>query len=334
MKKSIAILGVNSFSGAWFANYLLSKEYSVTGFYRSRDVDDLFLPYLKAEQAPRSEFQMFNVNLLTDYENIAETIKEKQIDTVVNFAAQSMVAESWITPHDWYDTNVSAFSKLLTALNKSIGKKLMKFVQFSTPEVYGSTNGLIKENWNFNPTTPYAISRAASDFHLRALNQQFDFPVIFTRAANVYGPHQRIYRVIPKIIVKALKSEPFELHGGGTSLRSFVHIEDVCKGVLRIIQEGEIGASYHISTNDFVSILELTQEILGKLGIEFTQVVKVVGDRQGKDNAYLLDSSKIRSDLEWQEEISLSDGIDQVIGWVKGNWNKIQTLNSDYLHTR
>ena len=334
MKSTIAIIGIQSFSGGSFAKFLLERDFSVVGFARSTKVDRTLLPYAKWLEQNPSRINIIPANILNDTEVISNRIQESGAEIVVNFAAQSMVAESWISPEDWYDVNVSALAKLVQNLVNNKNCNLKKFIQFTTPEVYGSTEGLIKENWNLNPTTPYAISRAASDFHLRALASTFDFPVIFTRAANVYGPHQKLYRVIPKLIVKAIKEETFELHGGGTSLRSFIHAEDVSNALMKITDQGIIGETYHISTEEFVSIADLVGLILTKLGKDFSKCVKIVDDRPGKDSAYLLDSAKIRSELRWKDEISLSEGIDTVVDWINQQWSILKDLEPHYVHIR
>jgi len=334
MKSMIAIIGIQSFSGGSFAKYLLERDFSVTGFARSTKVDRTLLPYAKWLKQDSSRITVISANNLHDTELISNGIQDSGAEIVINFAAQSMVAESWSSPEDWYDVNISALARLVGSLVNKKQCKIEKFIQFTTPEVYGSTEGLIRENWNFNPTTPYAISRAASDFHLRALSSTFDFPVIFTRAANVYGPHQRLYRVIPKLIMKAIKGETFELHGGGTSLRSFIHAGDVSNALMKIIDQGITGETYHISTEEFVSIADLVGVILTKLGKEFDKCVKIVEDRPGKDSAYLLDSAKIRSELKWKDEITLSEGINTVIDWIDQEWSTLKGLESNYVHYR
>jgi dTDP-glucose 4,6-dehydratase len=212
--------------------------------------------------------------------------------------------------------------------------KLKKFINFTTPEVYGNTTGKITENWQFNPTTPYAISRAAGDYHLKALYENFNFPVIFTRTANVYGPYQKLYRVIPKLILKVLNGEKFQLQGEGKSLRSFIHSEDVSSALMKIMQDGAVGDSYHISTEQVVSIRQLVERILSKLGLDFESNVELVPDRIGKDKAYLLDSKKIRSELDWNDSILLNEGLDQTIEWIQRDWALLRTFKTDYVHTR
>ena len=127
-------------------------------------------------------------------------------------------------------------------------KFLKKYVHITTPEVYGSTDqGWIKESFNFAPSTPYAVSRAACDLHLKSFFDAYDFPVVFTRAANVYGPGQQLYRIIPRTILSCLSGKSMDLHGGGKSMRSFIHINDVAQATLKISLESKNGTQWHLS---------------------------------------------------------------------------------------
>ena len=175
-----------------------------------------------------------------------------------------MVAESWLRPWDWYNTNVVSFSKLIHCLKDL---NITKFLNFSTPEVYGDTRKLIKENLNFNPTTPYAISRAAQDFNLSAYYKSFKFPVVFTRTANIFGPCQQLFRIVPITIIKSMKNQKIFLHGSGKSIRSFIFMEDVCGVLYKILKDKKnIGKTFHISTKKFISIKNLVNLILKLVG--------------------------------------------------------------------
>lgn len=334
MSSPVAIIGINSFSGSTFAKHLLESGTSVIGFARNTSLQNEFLPYTSVPDRDSVTLEVFTANLLSDSDIMVDIIAERDCTSIVNFAAQSMVAESWVSPEDWYDTNVSGVAKLVSKLSSVKNSKLEKFVQFSTPEVYGSTSGLIKENWNFNPTTPYAISRAASDLHLRAMLRTYGFPVIFTRTANIYGSNQRLYRIIPKLVMKVIKGEEFSLHGGGASRRSFVHSSDVALALSAILKKGEIGESYHISGTEFISILDLTKKIIHLLDSDFDRTVRIVSDRPGKDQAYLLDSSKIRGELGWSDHVTLNQGLGEVINWIKTEWNTIKDTTLEYTHFR
>ena len=205
-----------------------------------------------------------------------------------------MVHESWKRPADWFETNILSQTKLIELI-KNI-KQLKIFLNFSTPEVYGDTTSkLISEDFNFNPSTPYAISRACFDTYLLSQKKYFKFPVIITRTANVYGPYQDLYRVLPKTILSSMNNSQMQIHGKGNSVRSFIYIEDVCEALLKIISHGRVGETYHISTRKFISILDLcklTNKLLNK-----KNKFKFVKDRIGKDQNYKLDIKKITNQL-------------------------------------
>ena len=217
------VIGSNSFSGSNFVNYLLKNNYKVIGVSRSKDVHENFLPYLWINQNTNylsDKFIFEQIDLNKDLEKLISLIDNYEPQYIVNFAAQGMVAESWLNPTHWYKTNVLS----QVAFHDELRKRdfLKKYVHVTTPEVYGSTDeGWIKENYNFMPSTPYAVSRAACDLHLLSFFKAYDFPVVFTRAANVYGPGQQLYRIIPRTMLGALTGKGMNLNGGGLSERSF-----------------------------------------------------------------------------------------------------------------
>jgi dTDP-glucose 4,6-dehydratase len=325
--ENILIIGSNSFSGAAFGASLPDK-YKKHNVFRTSLPSDAFIQSNRTSSG--DTYTQWNLN--DDPKTIQNLIRENDIKTIVNFAAQSMVGQSWEKPEDWYEANNVSFSRLLRLIAKE--ETVSKFIQFTTPEVYGSTDGWVKENFHFAPTTPYAISRAASDWHLKALYETFGFPVIFTRAANVYGEHQRLYRIIPRVILSALTGRKVPLQGGGKSIRSFIHIEDVCGALVRIMESGKLGESYHISTNELITIYELVQLISIKLDVNIKDLVEMAPDRSGKDYAYQLDSQKIRGELGWTEKISLDIGLDRTIKWVQDNLDELKNLSMDYEHKR
>jgi dTDP-glucose 4,6-dehydratase len=330
---AIAIIGVNSFSGSWMARFLLERGVNVLGFARTMNRASELLAYTDSVKSPNS-LEIVQANLVTDHDRIADAIIDSKVTCVINYASQSMVAESWNNPEDWYDTNLVALSKMTKRFISGSRNYLQKFIQFSTPEVYGSTNGLVKENWSLNPTTPYAVSRAASDLHLKAMHSAYGFPVIFTRAANVYGRHQPLYRLIPKLIMKALKNEVFLLHGTGESKRSFIHIEDTCQAVWNLVTGGRIGDSYHISSQEFVSIREVAIQTLRTMGKDENALLVNSPERLGKDLEYCLDSNKIRLETDWSDKISLQEGIADTVSWIEREIRNLENLPLEYRHTR
>ena len=328
MPKRWFIIGSNSFSGASFISHLLEKGETVAGCSRSKEAFDAFLPYKWIPQS--NEFIFHQLDLNSDTDQIINVIRENQSEYVVNFAAQSMVAESWLYPDQWYQTNVVANVRLHEELRKI--KNINKYVHVTTPEVYGTCSGDVKEDAPYNPSTPYAASRAACDLHLMTFYKQYKFPVVFTRAANVYGPGQQLYRIIPKTIFCIRLGVKLPLHGGGISVRSFINMNDVSEATRLIAEDGILGDTYHISTFRMVSIRELVEMVCSSMGVRFDDVVELAGERPGKDSAYRLDSSKVRNELGWQDKISLENGIAEVVAWIEKYWDQIKGMKPEYRH--
>ena len=321
------ILGSNSFSGATFADFVLALGGHVVGTSRSAEPNNAFLPY---KWHDNKNFTFHELDLNKHLKELMELIQDIKPAYVVNFAAQSMVGESWQNPSDWFMTNAVSTIKFHDELRKY--DSLKRYVHVSTPEVYGSCSGFVGENFAFNPSTPYAVSRATADMSLRTFYTAYNFPVVTTRAANVYGPGQQLYRIIPRTILFILLGRKLQLHGGGVSTRSFIHMKDVCDATWKVMTDGNNGETYHISTDEVISIRSLVERICLKLNVAFDDHVEFVGDRIGKDSAYHLDSKKIRAKLGWEDKTSLEQGLDECISWVKSNFEILKQQPFDYQH--
>lgn len=328
--QTCVVIGSNSFSGACFVNHLLQHDFNVLGISRSVEPNKAFLPYKWQPRERKFNFHQYDLN--KDIAEIVDLVRENEAPYVINFAAQSMVAESWLAPADWLMTNSVSTVKLHEELRKC--DFLRRYVHVSTPEVYGNCSGFVNESLEFNPSTPYAVSRAASDMSLKAFYKAYNFPVVTTRAANVYGPGQQLYRIIPRTILYILLGKKIQLHGGGVSHRSFIHMDDVSDATLRIMLNGKNGETYHISTNKVISIRDLVEALCSKLGVCFEDQVEIVGERLGKDATYQLDSSKLRNELQWQDMVSLDRGLVQCIDWVKTNIETLKNQPFEYIHKK
>lgn len=326
--RKFLVLGSNSFSGATFVDYLLRQGEEVVGVSRSPEPPAPFLPYRWSDGAGRFRFFQHDIN--TDLDGLIGLANRERPGFVVNFAAQSMVAESWRNPDHWMMTNVVSTVRLHDRLRHC--DFLQKYVHVTTPEVYGSTTGWVKEDTPFNPSTPYAVSRAASDMSLRTYFAAYEFPVVFTRAANVFGPGQQLYRIVPRTALFLRLGRRLQLHGGGHSQRSFIHMRDVSEATYRIALEGSLGETYHISTDRLISIRDLVQLMCDRIGARFSDAVDVVGERLGKDAFYQLDSSRLRSELGWTDRTSLEEGIGETIAWVDRFLPELKSLPFDYQH--
>lgn len=330
MSEHICVIGANSFSGAHFVKKALERGCRVSGVSRSEEPDPVFLPWKNLPQHIIRHYDFSQLDINRNLDALMEKLEREKPAYIVNFAAQGMVAESWHAPCQWLRTNALSPLALLNFLREKTW--LRKFVQISTPEVYGSTSGTIKESFFYNPSTPYAVSKACADMNLKAYFQAFGFPVVFTRAANVYGPGQRLYRIIPKAILQFLTGEKLELHGGGSAVRSFIHIDDVCDATLKIMLDGKAGEVFHISGPDVVSIRDLARKIAAIMNVDPDSAIVAVGERLGKDSHYLLDSSKLEHELHWKPRHTLDSGIREVISWIRGNFVALAKMPRNYQH--
>ena len=280
MGNRIVVIGSNSFSGASLIKEALERGDEILGISRSLENKPCLLPY---KWSTKDHFKFRQLDLNEHTTEIIKEIKNFEATHVINFAAQAMVAESWQNPDHWYQTNVVANVRLHDQLRHI--NSLRKYVHISTPEVYGSCSGLVDEMHPFCPSTPYATSRAACDMHLINFFKNYDFPVVFTRAANVYGPGQQLYRIIPRTILFIKLGKKLQLHGGGKSRRSFIHIRDVAEATLAIADKASPPDTFHLSTDRHVSIRSLVELICLKMGADFENLVEVSPDRPGKDDA-------------------------------------------------
>lgn len=326
--KKVLIIGSNSFSGAHFIDLLLEKnQYQVIGISRSKEKKEIYLPYKKRTT---SKLDFYQLDLNNNMKEIMSLIDIKKPEYIVNFASQSIVGASWDNPAHWYKTNVQSIIELTDFLRKK--EFLKKYVHISTPEVYGSCKGNVDESAAFNPSTPYAASRAAADIFIQLLIKQFQFPAVFTRAANVFGPSQQLFKIIPRSIIYIKQNKKIPLHGGGEAKRSFIHIKDVCEATLDCMEKAEPGEIYHLSTDQLISIKELVKLICEKMNVNFSESIEVVETRRGLDDAYILNSEKAKQKFNWIPKIELEEGIYETIKWIDDNWKEISNEPLEYIH--
>ena len=317
----VLVIGSNSFSGQDFVRHAVELGDEVICASRSREKPQSLLSYNKYD------VRFVQCDLNSDCDLIRDLIKNSKINYVVNFAAQSIVEHSWEHPDHWYNTNVTSLARLFKYIRNC--DFLDNFLQVSTPEVYGSTDKRILPSKTYNPTTPYAASKAAGDMFMDMYSKQFDIPISFVRSSNVYGKYQQFFKIIPKCIASILLGKRLPLHGGGQSARDFIHINDVSTAEYRVMIDANPNGVFHISTEEEVTIAELVKLICDRMGVVYEDVVHIVGDRPGKDSAYILDSSSTR-ELGWSPEKSLSDGIDEVVEWLtKTDLSKV-SLNYEH----
>jgi len=328
--EKIVVIGSNSFSGSDFIDYTLSEtDYDIHGISRSPEKSSLFLPYKENVNLDRFSFHQMDLNRnMTELKKILFDIKPQYI---VNFAAQSEVAPSWEHPEQWFSTNAVAIASLGNFLKDQ--EWLQKYVHISTPEVYGTCEGIVREDALLNPSTPYAASKASGDLMLFTLVKNFNFPLVVIRSTNVYGAHQQLFKIIPRSVIFLKKGKTIELHGGGQAIKSYIHIRDISRGQLLAMEKGKNGQIYHLSPTDSgISIKNLVSLICDEMSKDFNSSTKTVAERTGQDKAYVIDSSKARRELKWDSKIPLNEGLKGVVTWVENNWKEIKDLPLDYIY--
>ena len=325
----IVVLGANSFSGQDFVDLLLDHpEYQVIGISRSPERSPLFLKYLKRSDLTRYQYHALDMN--HDMPAILDLLDSERPAAIVNFAAQSEVAPSWDSPEHWYQTNCVALAKLVNHLRNR--DYLQRYVHISSPEVYGTCIGRVTEDAPLNPSTPYAASKAAADDLLTVYRKQFQFPVMWVLATNVYGARQQLFKIIPRSVIYSIVGRVIELHGGGVAVKSYIHIRDVSQGELAVLERGRLGQIYHLSPDRGYSVREVVESVCRLRGVDFDKAVRMVDERPGQDAAYVIDSTLARAELGWSSKISLDEGLKEVVNWVQENIESIRQLPLTYEH--
>jgi dTDP-glucose 4,6-dehydratase len=238
-------------------------------------------------------------------------------DAIVHFAAESHVDRSIYEPAASIETNVKGTFVLLEVARR-LG--IARFVHISTDEVYGDlpSGAFANEESPLYPSSPYSASKASSDLLVRSYLRTYNFPAIITRSSNNYGPYQFPEKFLPLMITNALDDKPLPLYGDGKQQRDWLHVEDNCRGILAVLERGQLGEVYNLGGVEVVENLDLARRLLRRMGKSET-LLTYVKDRPGHDRRYALDCSKIEKQLGWRPSIPLDDGLRRTIDWYRAN---------------
>ena len=275
-----------------------------------------------------NQFWYSALHLVTELPAILERMDEFEPEVVVNFAALCEVGLSWDHALDYYETNLMSLVRLTNELAKRAWLK--RFVQIGSSEVYGSVTRPVTESDALNPSTPYAASKAVFDFHLKAISRTQAFPGIIAMPSNGYCEGQTLNRIIPKTIICALTGKKLALQGGGVARKSYLHADDISRGIMLLMESGAIGETYNIGPKESISIRELVSLTAAFCGKTLEEVADVAPERLGQDSQYLLDSSKIMAG-GWEQKISLADGLTRMVNWVE-SYPELLTMDQSYTH--
>jgi dTDP-glucose 4,6-dehydratase len=261
---------------------------------------------------------------IADHSAVARTLEANQIDTVVNFAAETHVDRSILDPDAFIHTNSMGVYVLLEESRKH---GVERFLHVSTDEIYGSIpKGAFKEGDALEPNSPYAASKAAGDLMARAYHMTYGMHTVITRGSNTYGPYQYPEKLMPLFISNAIDNQPLPLYGDGKQVRDWLHVDDHCLGIEHVLLHGEAGNAYNLGGENEQNNIDVIHRMLKLLG-KPESLIHPVQDRPGHDRRYALDNSKIRK-LGWKPSIRFEQGLESTVKWYTENewwWRKIKS---------
>ncbi len=282
---------------------------------------------------------------ICDGDRMASLLSLHRPRAVVHFAAESHVDRSILGPGDFVQTNlVGTYTLLQSALDywRSLdarGRSEFRFIHVSTDEVYGSLNPTepaFTETSRYQPNSPYAASKAGSDFLARAYHHTFDFPVLITNCSNNYGPYQFPEKLIPLMIHNSLQGKPLPIYGDGSNVRDWLYVRDHCSAIRAVLQAGRPGETYNIGGNsertniDVVDAICLTLDELKPTvhGASYAALKTFVRDRPGHDFRYAIDASKIENELDWRPTHTFERGLRCTVAWYLANQHWVERVTS------
>ena len=336
--KNVLVTGGAGFIGSGFVHLLLSQE-SVSRV----TVLDL-LTYAGAREnlmgLPRP-IESLEVSDIADREAVLRALRREEIDTIVNFAAETHVDRSIHDPVSFLRTNVVGTWILLEAARQVWGdRKDVRFHHVSTDEVYGSLlpgDPGFTEATPYDPSSPYSASKAAADHFVRAYHRTFGLPVTISNSSNNYGPRQYPEKLVPLAILAAMEGREIPVYGDGRQRRDWIHVDDHSRALLEILRKGMPGWTYNVGGNAEVENLEilgrivrLVDEECGPLpsGKARSSLFKTVADRPGHDRRYSIDAGRIRSTLGWEPRETLDSGLRKTVAWYASNPEWVEQIRS------
>jgi dTDP-glucose 4,6-dehydratase len=257
---------------------------------------------------------------------VADLLRTHQIEAVVNFAAESHVDRSIMSAEPFVDTNVVGTLRLLEAARAA---GVRRFLQVSTDEVYGSLgpSGAFSESSPIAPRSPYSASKAAADHLVQAFHHTHGMDVVITRCSNNYGPCQFPEKLIPLMILNAFEGKPLPVYGDGLYVRDWIHVEDHCEAIDRVLEAGRPGEVYNIGAENDRPNLEVVRAILRLTGRD-ESLIRHVPDRPGHDRRYAMDAAKIRGELGWRPARDFDTGLAETVAWYRANqpwWERVRS---------
>lgn len=325
--KRYAVLGGGGSFGIHTSKYLLEQPDTerVIGVGRNPPRPEPFTLNV-GKNDKRYSYHAYHVTYELDL--LLELLDKEKPEVIINYAAQGEGAVSW--KHSWrfFETNSMALARLAEELMKR--PWLQRFIQIGTSEMYGSVDHATKEDEPIKPTSPYAASKVAFDMHLLSVHKFLKFPMNIIRPSNAYCPGQLLHRVVPKAVVCGLLGRKLPLQGGGRAEKSYIHARDLARAIHLVAEKAPLGTIYNAGPPRPTSIRALVETVAKVMGIPFDQLCQVTEDRLGQDSRYWLDSSAIKREVGWEPQISLEEGIKDMVEWGRTYLNDLKDWPMDY----
>lgn len=330
--KNILVTGGCGFIASNFLNYMVKKYFQ----YNFVNLDALYYCASKTnilKSVRQKKNYSFIKGTIQNQELIDHILHIHEIDTIVHFAAQSHVDNSFSNPIQYTQDNIVGTHILLESVRKY--GKIKKFIHVSTDEVYGESisqeTDIKSEKSKLNPTNPYAATKASAEMIVNSYVYSYQLPIIITRGNNVYGPRQYPEKLIPKFVNLLLENKKCTIHGDGLTERSFLYVDDVCKAFECILFKGKIGEIYNIGTNFEYSVMEIARRlimVIHKTNLErpgeMEQYLEYVEDRKYNDQRYNISFNKLLS-LGWKQQVFIEEGLRRTIDYYQKKYETKQT---------
>ena len=263
---------------------------------------------------------------------ISQILKKYKPAGIFNLAAETHVDRSIDGPKNFINSNILGVFNLLECFKKYYKKnKNIKLIHISTDEVYGDVlNGRSKETDRYNPSSPYAASKASSDHLVRSYIRTYNIPAIITNCSNNYGPNQHPEKLIPKLIYNILNNRKLPIYGKGNNSREWIYVSDHCEALIKIFKKGKLSNFYNIGSNTNLNNLSIAKKLLliAKNKIKMGKNVKIefVKDRPGHDLRYAINSNKLRKEIKWKPKININRGLEKTLNWYLDNQKYLSSL--------
>ena len=325
--KKIVVTGGLGFIGSNLIELLLKKNFYVINIDKGTYSSNLY----NTKDFKKSKKYKF-IKLDISNKKIRKVFAKYKPLGIFNLAAETHVDRSIDNPGNFIQSNIVGVYNLLECFKNFSKKNKSRLIHISTDEVYGDVlTGRSDEKYPYQPSSPYAASKAASDHLVNSYIRTYNLPAIVTNCSNNYGPKQHPEKLIPKLIFNIMNNRPLPIYGKGKNSREWIYVKDHCEALIKVFQKGEIGEFYNIGSNKNLNNLQVTKELLknSKKIIKLGKRVKInfVKDRPGHDVRYALNSNKIKRKLKWYPKIKFSEGIKLTLNWYFENKSYYKSLS-------